>query len=185
MTSTAQFITTLLSLGVVIADIVIIVFAVFLIINPKAPFAKAMFRFFGKNALVLSFGVTMLTVLGSLYYSDVVGFAPCDLCWWQRIFMYPQAVIFGIALLIRRKGKSTEDVFRYSAGLSLIGLLIAAFHFYGQTYAESILPCQAASVSCAKIYFISAGYVTIPVMSLTSFLLLIMFILSRKFINEA
>lgn len=184
MTPTAQLITTLLSFGVVVADIVIIIFAVFLVINPKSAFAQAMFRFFGKNALVLSFGVTVLTVLGSLYYSDVVGFAPCDLCWWQRVFMYPQAVMFGMALLMRRKGQSTEGVFRYGAGLSLIGLLIAAFHFYGQTYAEGILPCQAAAVSCAKIYFVSAGYVTIPVMSLTSFMLLIMFIISRRFIHE-
>src|SRR3989344_9597668 len=54
-------------------------------------------RFFGKNGIALAFFVSLSATVISLFYSDVVGFEPCKLCWFQRIFMYPQILILGLA----------------------------------------------------------------------------------------
>src|SRR3990167_9356357 len=58
-------------------------------------------RFFGKRALLFSFLVALIATSGSLFYSDVAVYEPCKLCWYHRIFMYPQVIILGIALIVR------------------------------------------------------------------------------------
>src|SRR3989338_2063143 len=54
--------------------------------------------FLGKYTTVLACLVSLIAVVSSLFYSEIVGFEPCVLCWWQRIFLYPLVVLFGIAL---------------------------------------------------------------------------------------
>lgn len=139
--------------------------------------------FFGKHAMVLGFIVSLSAVIASLLYSDVIGFEPCTLCWVQRIFIYPQAILFGMALW--RKERVIVD---YSLALSIVGGLIAAYHYYGQMFNTSALPCKAAGgVSpCAIRFFVEFGYITIPMMSLTTFMLLIAFMaLSKKYTKGA
>lgn len=55
-------------------------------------------KFLAKNAFLFSFLIVASASLGSLFYSEIIGFEPCKLCWYQRVFMYPQVIIFGIAL---------------------------------------------------------------------------------------
>ncbi|AFH39519.1 disulfide bond formation protein DsbC [Thermus parvatiensis] len=78
-----------------------------------------------RKTLYLAFAwvVALVATLGSLYYSEVRLFLPCELCWYQRIFMYPQAVILGLALWRQDFG-----VWPYSLALSLIGGSISALH---------------------------------------------------------
>ncbi len=118
--------------------------------------------FIGKNALVLGFAVSLLGIAGSLSYSNIVGFPPCILCWWQRIFIYPNLILFLVAL----KGRDHE-VFKYVLPLSSIGGIIALYHSYIHLGGSSITPCTALGSACAKVYVLSYGYITIPMMSLT------------------
>jgi disulfide bond formation protein DsbB len=180
MTPFVETITNLLAFGVVLADIGIFIFLVFLVLSPKSDFAKAMFKFIARHGVLFGFLVSFGGVCVSLFYSDIAGFAPCDLCWWQRVFIYPQAVLFLVALLKKKRGGEESSVFQYSAALSVIGVLIAAYHYYGAAFNPSFLSCAASAVSCAKTYFTSFGYVTIPVMSLTGFLLLLAIVISVK-----
>jgi disulfide bond formation protein DsbB len=135
--------------------------------------------FFGKYAIWLGFVISLGATLTSLLYSDVIGFDPCTLCWVQRLFIYPQVILFGLALW--RKERVIVD---YSLALSIVGGLIAVYHYYGQMFNTGALPCKAAEgVSpCAIRFFVEFGYVTIPMMSLTAFMLLIAFMaLSKKY----
>jgi len=118
-----------------------------------------------------SFSVAAISVLVSLTYSEFIGFVPCELCWVQRIFMYPQFIILGLAIW-----KKTKDSAMYCLALSVIGAIVAGYHFYGQSFNPNALPaCDIVSgaTSCAVKYFVEFGYVTLPLMSLTAFLLLI------------
>lgn len=137
-------------------------------------------RFFGKNALLVSFIISAGSILGSLFYSEIAGFAPCVLCWWQRIFIYPQAVIFLVALL----KKDTRGLL-YGFWLSISGILFSIYNTYLQFGGSPLGDCSAGGVSCSVRYFLEFGYVTIPTMALTAFALLItLFFASRSLDSE-
>ena len=118
--------------------------------------------FIGKHATILAFLVSLAAVIGSLYYSEIVGFEPCVLCWWQRVFLYPLVIIFGMALW-----KKTASVFLYAVPLVLGAALIAAYQSYVYLGGASLLSCTALDGACSKIYVMAFGYITIPTMSLT------------------
>lgn len=128
-----------------------------------------LYRVFSEKALVTAFIVGLTATLGSLYLSEIKGFNPCKLCWLQRIFMYPLPIILGTALL-----KKTRDVFYYVLPLSVIGALIAGYHFYMQMNPNKIIPCSTVgfSVSCSERFFTYFGYITIPLMSLSAFVII-------------
>lgn len=147
--------------------------------------ATTLIAWFGRNGLVLTFIVALVATLGSLYFSEISGWAPCKYCWIQRIFMYPQVIILAIALW-----KKDRTVARYILALSLIGAAYAAYHYYIQMYdiiaspANPATPCDESGESCVKTPFTHFGYITIPMMALTAFTLNIIgssLILRKKF----
>ena len=130
--------------------------------------------FLFKHALVLSFVIALFGVLLSLYYSEIAGYLPCRLCWFQRIFLYPQALLLALALW--RKDRA---IFAYTLPLTVIGALIGLYHVFLTLFPVQET-CSATEVSCATNYFFAFGYITIPVMSLTSFVLLLVFALAAR-----
>ncbi|MGE0631365.1 MAG: disulfide bond formation protein B [Pseudobdellovibrionaceae bacterium] len=119
-------------------------------------------------ALKISFLIAVAGTVGGLFFSEVMKLPPCDLCWYQRIALYPLIIIFGVGI-----AKTGRDSFRYAIGLILVGLALAIFHnllYYG-IIPESISPCkQGASCTTKQIEWL--GFITIPLMSLTSFIIL-------------
>jgi disulfide bond formation protein DsbB len=128
--------------------------------------------------LWIGFALTLGASAMTLYYSEILGIPPCALCWWQRIFMYPQVVLFAIALW-----KRDRDIALYSIALSLFGALFALYHHVLQMAPAGALPCPAQGVSCAQIFFLQFGYVTYPMMALTLFaflMVIMMFVRSSR-----
>ena len=123
-------------------------------------------------SLKLIFLISFLATFGSLLFSEVLGWELCKLCWFQRIFMYPQVLIAGVGII-----KKDKNVFLYHRYLSFIGLSIALFHYLIQWQVIKGVDCNliSASENCIKINFY-AGFVSIPFMSVLAFLLI--FILS-------
>ncbi len=138
-------------------------------------------RFAHSKGLLCAFVVAVIATAGSLFYSEVAGYEPCKLCWWQRIFMYPQVVLLGIALL-----KRDTAVRFYAISLSAIGAVIAAYHYLLQLDIAPAIPCQAIGYSalCSQRFVMAFGYVTIPMMALTAFLLIIAFLVLQNRNNE-
>lgn len=127
-------------------------------------------EFIRKRGILLGFLISLLAVLGSLYYSEARHLAPCVLCWWQRIFLYPQVVLFGVALYTQQYQSARITSFI----LSVIGSVIAVIHVLAQMGIRSTgLPCAANGVSCTSIDLILLGYITIPIMSLTLYVTMI------------
>ena len=105
-------------------------------------------QFVGRFSLPFAFAISLVSTLGSLYFSELKGFEPCVLCWYQRILIYPQVLLLGLALW--RKEKVIVD---YVLGLSIIGVVIAAYQYYGQMFNPSSLPfsidfCSSFTVFC-------------------------------------
>ena len=111
----------------------------------------------------------LLATSGSLYFSEVAGYLPCLLCWYQRIAMYPIVAILAVGILYR-----DPKVYRYVLPPAVLGALVASYHvllYYG-VFPESEQTCRAG-VSCTTEYIEWFGFVTIPLLSLVSFLVII------------
>jgi hypothetical protein len=137
--------------------------------------------FVKKNALLLSLIVALTATLGSLFYSEIAGYAPCKLCWYQRIFMYPQVVLLGIAIW-----KKDIKIVNYVIPLSIIGALIASYHYYLQLGFKEDVACAVVGYSalCSDRFFLHYGYITIPMQALTAFLLIVALSYTLKRIDK-
>lgn len=123
---------------------------------------KKLENFIGKYSMLLAFLISLSALIGSLFYSQIVGFEPCVLCWWQRVFIFPLPVIFGIAIW-----RKDRNIFNYVVPLAVLSAVVALYQSYVYLGGASFLPCTAVGGACSKVYVKVFGYITIPVMSLT------------------
>ncbi len=119
-------------------------------------------------ALWLAFAIAAVATAGSLYYSEVEGFAPCVLCWYQRIVMYPLALILGIATF-----RGDHRVKVYAVPLAVIGAAIALYHYQLELFPEQGSGVCDIAVPCTARWFEVFGFVSLAFMALTGFLAII------------
>jgi len=121
--------------------------------------------------------VATVSSIGSLFFSEVMELVPCVLCWYQRIFMFPLAIILlvGLCPLDRR-------VVNYALPIAIVGLLFTLYHclLYFGFIPENLQPCSQG-VSCADEGMELFGFLPIPLLSLASFSLIIFFLLTSRF----
>jgi len=153
-----ELISSTLPPAVLIGDLCLVV--LFLALIFRKSWGGDIVFFVGKNALVLGLLVALTAVLGSLFYSNIVGFVPCNLCWWGRILIFPQLLLFLTALKFKDYG-----VFKYSWRLAVLGVLLSIYNIYIQMGGNPLVPCPIAS-TCTKIYVDAYGFITIPSMAL-------------------
>lgn len=122
-----------------------------------------------RAALFVAWLIAAAGTAGSLYLSEVVGFKPCLLCWYQRIALYPLAVVLGVAALDRR----VRGIWRAALPLAVIGLGIALYHTVIQLQPSmaATLPCSA-DAPCTSRYVAVFGFVSIPVLAGSAFLMI-------------
>lgn len=109
---------------------------------------------------------TVATV-GSLYLSDVVGFQPCVLCWYQRIAMYPLVLVLGTGVL-----RADRRSWQWALPLAVAGLLLALYHISVQFRPQLDVGMCATGVPCTARYLSVFGWVSIPVLAAGGFLLI-------------
>jgi disulfide bond formation protein DsbB len=166
-----NIINTIFSLGVIFFQLISLFLIIGLVSRDRGP----IFTWISKNTVLLLFLVSLAGLIGSLIYQYVIGFAPCVLCWYQRIVMYPIAIISLVALI----KKYTNEVINYSLVLGIIGFIIAAYHNFEKIIGKDLLSCDATGPSCLQILVKKFGFIDIPVMSLTFFILIILLILNK------
>lgn len=135
-------------------------------------FFKKKLNLKGRKVFLFPLLVSFLAVSGSLFYSEHAFYEVCKLCWFQRILMYPQLILFIIAYFLNDK-----KVFYYSLVLSLFGIIISSYHYLLQfgLLKKEVCDVVGYSVSCAKKFIAEFGFVTIPLMAASCFLLLILY----------
>jgi len=157
---TFEIVSLTLAVGVVLMHLDILGMIGFRLFAPEGSMA----RMVQKHALKIVAGVGLLSILGSLTYSEILHFAPCKLCWFQRIFLYPSFFIGLVGYL-----KRDRNALRYTFLLSSIGILISSYHYFLQMTGITGLPCSAIgqSDSCGGVFVKEFGYITIPLMAWT------------------
>jgi disulfide bond formation protein DsbB len=124
--------------------------------------------------LWLVFLVSALATGGSLFLSEVANFVPCEVCWFQRIFMYPLAITTLLAALF-----NDHRAARYLLPLPVLGAGFSIYHLLVENgVVEQTQACLvSAPGGCATKWIDKFGYVTIPTLALTAFALTFAFLL--------
>ena len=114
-----------------------------------------------------------VSAMGSLFFSYVMEFAPCVLCWYQRIFLFPLVLILAIGLF-----PFDKKTVKYALPLAIAGWLTAAYHnlIYAGMIPESLQPCSQG-VSCTEEYIDLFGFLSIPMLSFLSFSSIVTFLI--------
>lgn len=180
MPAYVEIVNRVLSLGTIFLQVVIVLILVNLIFIRSLD--NKVLLFFKKYTFFFGFLVALGAVSISLFYSEIVGFPACELCWIQRIFLYPQFILFGMELY-----KRDRSIVDFSIAFATIGSLVSIYHVYIENGGSSNLGCSALTpvntneVSCAIRYIYEFGYVTIPIMALTLSLFIISILLNYKY----
>jgi len=175
-----QIFDLILGIGVVILQLGIIGIIILLITRKTE---TKIYKFFATHGILFAFLLALAALLGSLFYSEIIGFPPCIFCWWQRIFIYPLVILLGVSIW-----KNEGDIIKkYAMMLAGVGVLFAIYHYLIQKVAvvATTVSCDAleGAVSCVTSPVNVFGYITIPMMSLT-ILMSIILLLSLKKPNQ-
>lgn len=120
--------------------------------------------------------IATVSTLGSLFFSEVMGLVPCELCWYQRICIFPLAVILLIGVTSR-----DYSVIKYALPIAVIGLLFTLYHcllFFG-FIPENLQPCSQG-ISCADDSMVLFGFLPIPLLSLVALIAIITLLLKAR-----
>lgn len=176
MNASIQFFNTVVGIGTLL--VIGVILSIWLLMFLQETQNKY-FRFLKKHSFHFAFLLALGALVGSLTYSNIFMFPPCTYCWWQRIFMYPQVILFAVGIYLK-------DMKVWITGiiLSLIGASFSIYHIILQAGIRSSgAPCEAlGGVACTKIDVLIFGWLTIPMMCLVLFLgiLTFAFISHRK-----
>ncbi len=162
-----------------LSNIFFVVFVALLFI--KKEFKDFVYSFVNRYVLSLLFFTSMSALVGSLLYSNIAGFPPCELCWIQRIFMYPQALLSFMAMIWKDKSMVV-----YLFPLTVLGTVVSFYHSLANWgWGGSLIECAAVGGECSKVYVLEYGYITIPFMAFTTFVyLLLISVIYYKSTNE-
>lgn len=113
--------------------------------------------------------VSWASIFGSLYFSEIKNFVPCELCWWQRLLIYPLAIFATVAIF----KKDYKNFMYYVLPFGIIGLVVSFYHSLLQwgIVEHNVLDCsEGAAVSCSDPEIMLFGFITIPFLAFLSFL---------------
>lgn len=168
-----------LALATLVMQITGIAFLALFFLRNKFPDLHPIASFLETKGLWIGLLVTLGGVILSLYYSEVLGIAPCGLCWLQRVFLYPQAILFALAVW-----KNDRGIADYSIALSIFGAGVSLYQHYLQMGGASVLPCPSVTTGadCVQRFLFEFGYITFPLMSFSvfAFLIVVMLFVRRR-----
>ena len=129
------------------------------LVGALAPGAEARARQLRPVLLPLGLAIAAVSTAGSLYYSEVAGYVPCEMCWYQRICMYSLVPVLAVALVRRDQWGGW-----YALPLAVAGLGLSGYHYQLQMFPQQGSTCDAAA-PCTSQWVDSLGFVSIPFMA--------------------
>lgn len=171
----------LLAIGTIAIQVAVLVLLVSMLF--KRSTNNAVLMFFYKYGFYFGFAVAFGSMALSLFYSEIIGYAACELCIVQRYFIYPQVLLLGI-FIWKLKNKILINL---SALLAFFGMMVSMYHVYLESGGSSDLACstyQVGSVTCAARYVFEFGYITVPVMALTAQLFILLIALNYRYFSK-
>jgi disulfide bond formation protein DsbB len=134
----------------------------------------------GRTALMLAWLVAAGATVGSLYMSEVANYVPCTLCWYQRIAMYPLAVMLVIAAVRR-------DVLVkwYAIPIAIAGLFISVYHYFVEWFPQIETNVCSLTVPCSNVWFREFGFISLPLMAASAFVFVIVVLATTSTLSVA
>ena len=126
------------------------------------------------HALGLAWVVAALATAGSLYFSEIAGFEPCTLCWYQRIAMYPLVVVLGVGMRAR-----DGSAVLAARALALLGAIVAGYHVALEWIPALDGGACDPTNPCTLVWFRTFGFISLPTLALTAFVLILTFLAFR------
>ena len=120
------------------------------------------------NAFGMAWVVAFLATAGSLYFSEVAGFEPCTLCWYQRIAMYPLVVLLAIAAARRERAGAW-----YAIAIAAIGAVVSAYHVLLEWFPSIDTGACSATTPCTLVWFRVFGFISLPTLAFVAFALIL------------
>ncbi|MDP2789454.1 MAG: disulfide bond formation protein B [bacterium] len=176
---TIHYLNVFLGSGAIVLQILSVVALFLLFIGPKK---NSYLNFIDQHYLNLGFLIALSASLFSLVYSEIIGFTPCYLCWYQRVFSFPLAFIFGVAIWSKDR-----KIVKYVLPLLSVGFVVSVYQnfiYYFNSNASN-LPCDASGASCyQQLVSEFGGYISIPMLALTTFIALTTIVLVAHFYKK-
>lgn len=161
-----QIVTALLALVSAIGSVLLVVAR---LVGDRVPIASSIGRVVVARRAEFTFAIAAVATVGSLYFSEVANYVPCRLCWFQRIAMYPIAVV-ALVGLIRRDAAARW----YLLPLAVVGGAVSAYHSMIELgWLADSESCALAGPSCADVWFRTFGFMTLALMALAGFVSII------------
>lgn len=164
-----------------------LVLVILFLANKRNTFLDLVNKYF----LEIGFFITFFSTIFSLIYSEIIGYAPCYLCWYQRIAIYPLVILFTVALFQKSKRKNNSgpfkdtEVIKYAFPLVVLGFVFSAYQNFIYYFGDTSGPCDASGVSCyQKLVDLFGGYISIPMLALTGFVALAVLLLTAHFYEK-
>ena len=179
---THAVIVTLAILGVVaqVLAVLLVVIALLAAFGVRGPLDFLREILWGYE-LWCAFAVAAIATGGSLFFSEIAGFVPCELCWYQRICMYPLSILTLLGALMNDRRMA-----RYLLPFPVIGAGISVYHLLVENgVVEQQQACLVTAGGCATKWINEFGYMTIPTLALSAFALVFAFLLLASFEPEA
>lgn len=167
---TVHYLNIFLGLGAILLQVFSVITLFLLFFRSKENRRNFFLDFIDKHFLELSFLIALLASIFPLVYSEIVRFLPCYLCWWQRVFMFPLVLIFGVAFW-----DEDRRVIRYAGPLLCAGFLVSVYQNFFYYFGENAnVPCDASGAYCyQRLVSEFGGYISIPMLALTAFFALL------------
>lgn len=144
--------------------------------SPQAATTNSFTEMFGANSRYIALLAAWVATCGSLFFSEALGWAPCLLCWYQRILMYPLGIILAVGIL-RRDSK----MHLYVLPLSLLGICVSLYHYLLIKTPWLPEPACSLNIPCNVDYLNWLGFINIPFLALTAFIVIsAMMLISRS-----
>lgn len=184
-----DIITSLLQFWALIITIFVALYLILSVLQfiVKKPiiFYQSINRWIANKYIYIWLFATLSAIVWSLFYSEIMGYEVCRLCWYQRIFLYPQFFLFAIALFVKNSVLVINSLV-----LSSVGVFIAIYHYLLQisiinTGSCDRNPAGEYTASCSQYFVMAYGYITIPLMAVSLFsVLLIAGIIHKKILSQ-
>ena len=166
MVETMQTLTALLA---IVAGVGAVLIVIARLTATRVPVAARLGRAVIAVRAPLTLAVAAVSVAGSLYFSESAGYVPCRLCWFQRIAMYPIAVVALVAVLRRDRAARW-----YILPMAVIGAAISSYHLLIEWgWLNDSESCALFGPSCAAVWFEAFGFITLALMALAGFVSII------------
>jgi len=136
----------------------------------------------GAGGLGLAWVVAAVCTSGSLWFSEVAGFLPCRLCWIQRGFMYPLVLVLGVAAVAARTGHTrlAGGARLLAGGMTLLGAGVATYHVLLERFPSLETGACDPANPCSLVWFERFGFVTLPYMALSGFVLVLTLLVASR-----